>query len=64
VTTEAPSRIALRCMCTYPSVPWQQAAGATDDRQVEHMAFRIAQRSFTPIDIRRVAQACGASGVV
>jgi hypothetical protein len=51
-------------MCTYPSVPWQQAAGATDDRQVEHMAFRIAQRSFTPIDIRRVAQVCGASGVV
>ena len=49
-------------MCTHPSAPRQQAADATNDGQAERMAFWVAQRSLTPIDIRRVAQAHGASG--
>ena len=49
-------------MRTHPSAPWQQAAGATNDGQAERMAFWVAQRSLTSIDIRRVAQAHGASG--
>jgi hypothetical protein len=49
-------------MCTHPSAPWQQAAGATNDGQAGRMAFRVAQRFLTPTDVRRVAQAHGASG--
>ena len=48
-------------MRTHPSAPWQQAAGATNDGQAERMAFRVAQCSLTPIDVRRVAQAHGTS---
>jgi hypothetical protein len=44
------------------SAPRQQAAGATKDGQSERMAFRVTQRSLTPIGIRRVAQVHGTSG--
>ena len=49
-------------MCTHHSAPRQQAAGATNDGQAERMAFRVAQRSLTPVNVRHVAQAHGASG--
>jgi hypothetical protein len=32
------------------------------DGKAKHMAFRVAQRSFTPIHVRRIAQAHGVSG--
>ena len=48
-------------MRTHRSAPSQQAAGATNDGQAERMAFWVAQRSLTPIDVRRVAQVHGAS---
>jgi hypothetical protein len=54
--TEADGRrIALKRTCTQPSALQQQAARAINDRQAEHMAFRVAQRSLTPINARRVA---------
>jgi len=48
-------------MRTHLSAPRQQATGATNDGQAERMALWVAQRSLTPIDIRRVAQVHGAS---
>ena len=49
-------------MRTHPSAPRQQADGAASDGQAERMAFYVAQCSFTPIDVTRVAKAHGASG--
>ena len=48
-------------MRSHPNAPRQQATGATNDGQAERMALWVAQRSLTPIDIRRVAQVHGAS---
>ena len=46
----------------HPGTLWQQAASAANDRQAEHMAFWVAQHSLTPVHVRHIAQAHGASG--
>jgi hypothetical protein len=48
--------------CTHPSSARQYAASATNDGQTKRMAFQVAQRSLTPIHVRRIGQAHGASG--